>query len=356
MPDIPVYGDVQFGRQVCDTTVLTPITLDNAGDRIAVHVIAPKAGVIDRIRIPCDTVTGTSPVYEARLETIASGTSAEPSGTLADTNTNGTFTPTSATEMTITLTSSYTCTAGEHLAVVIVYSSGTIDGSNNASFWHARTVSNEWLGRALFTDDNVGSWSTSANYPNYGFVYSDGDYSLPNQFGGRSFDSTNISATSSPDEVGNLIVSPVTGTILGLAIVVDIDASTETFVGHIYDSDDTELGSTPTITEQNLAGAAQAGTIAIFTTPANVTAGNSYRITIEGTGSVNGGAFRAFGFDHTESRNRFFGFEMHRTERTDAGAWTDTTDEVFAIVPIWSAMRSGGDAIPNTGFNYQFAR
>ena len=122
----------------------TPFTVTNSTISASTHVIAwvrqaKNADAISAVHFLYGVRTGTPPTFSVSIETV--NTSGNPSGTDAGggSPTLVTFTPPASTAwnsliQTVTLTNSWTPTAGQLFAIVIRYSSGTINGSNCSSF------------------------------------------------------------------------------------------------------------------------------------------------------------------------------------------------------------------------------
>jgi hypothetical protein len=94
---------------------------------------------IGGIAVGLVSVTGTSPVYQVRVETVSPATASKksptPTGTLWGTNTYGTFTPTGTNKyIYCDLVSSASLDSGDVFALVLKYYSGTVDTSNYATF------------------------------------------------------------------------------------------------------------------------------------------------------------------------------------------------------------------------------
>jgi len=110
--------------------------LDSSGDKYGFLFQAAEAATITRLGFRMQIVTGTSPIYRISLQGI--NAAGDPDGTI-----KGEGSPASATFDAstlgwlngswnwVTLSNSYVCTKGEFLALVIDYSSGTINASNS---------------------------------------------------------------------------------------------------------------------------------------------------------------------------------------------------------------------------------
>lgn len=113
--------------------------LNGTTDAVEFIFQAVAAATITRLGFRVGTRTGTPPTYRISLQGV--NASGNPDGTIkgGGTPASATFTPPASTAWNnswqwVTLDNAYTCARGEYLAIVIDYSSGTIDGSNNITF------------------------------------------------------------------------------------------------------------------------------------------------------------------------------------------------------------------------------
>lgn len=114
-------------------------TLNQATDQAEWVFETDEAAVITRVGFRYGSRTGTPPTYVISLQGVDS--SGNPDGTIKGgaSPASATFTPPADTSWNgdwqwITLSNSYACARDEALALVIGYSSGTVDVSNNSSF------------------------------------------------------------------------------------------------------------------------------------------------------------------------------------------------------------------------------
>lgn len=146
--------------------------------------------------------TGTPPTFRVSLQSLdANG---NPDGTVlgGGSPASATFTPPAdatwdGTWQKVALTNSYTPTRGQIVALVIEYSSGTIDASNNSSFAYA--CSNGAISKAFPVGGNnvSGTWSNkNSRVPVISYYTAAGCYGFPM----KSFSSTNYTSTTTPDE------------------------------------------------------------------------------------------------------------------------------------------------------------
>lgn len=159
------------------------MALDSNDDKAAWVFQAHDALTITRLAVYCQNPgAGTSPTYRVSLQSVNS--SGEPSGTIlgGGSPASGTTTLTQDTWSWVSLSNSYACSRGQLLAVVIDYSSGTIDGSNY------REVATG-LGGALWNlpypvkQPDGGGWSKSNLRPIFGYGTAGAKYGYLNHAG-----------------------------------------------------------------------------------------------------------------------------------------------------------------------------
>lgn len=121
----------------------------NANNDALVFVVqATEAATVTRLGLRVTTITGTSPTYRISAQGLTTAGAAD--GTIKG-GTNNALKTFDATGLGwtdgewhwLTLDESFAVTRGEMFAIVIDYSSGTIDGSNNVSFSASFTVTPE---------------------------------------------------------------------------------------------------------------------------------------------------------------------------------------------------------------------
>lgn len=145
-------------------TSLTTHTIDAANDKIALVMTAPADIDITDIGIYCSAVTGSSPTYAAGFFEVDS--SGNPTTNPLNGLTGGQFVPTAGAFASSTLFDPVSLSYGTQFAVVIQHSSGTINGSNNATFAAAAPFP---ASLSLLTPramlDTAGVWSTVTGLP-----------------------------------------------------------------------------------------------------------------------------------------------------------------------------------------------
>jgi hypothetical protein len=160
-------------------------TCDQSADAAEFIFQAPPDGsiTITQLGIRLATITGTTPTYRISLQGVDAATG-NPDGTIkgGGSPASKTFSPSSLgwsnnTWHWLTLDNSYATSNGEYLAVVIDYSTGTVDVSNNASF----TLTNSAipLGFPYVIANNNGSRSKQSLQPIFGYKTASAAYGYP---------------------------------------------------------------------------------------------------------------------------------------------------------------------------------
>jgi hypothetical protein len=295
--------------------------IDAATEKTAFLFYAPKTGSIDRLCFMTQTVTlGTT--VDVRLETVDTATG-NPSGTLVGTNTNASQVIADANDSTwfeVTLTAAASVTAGQFLALVVANSgSGNLNiGATNAGTGMSSPIPG-------YTSLYTGTWTLNAGRMGIGAVrYDDGSY--PHVSGLFPITSlataTDLHTGTTPDEVGNIFVAPISCTVAGLYALIINWAPADTFELVLYEvSGGTVLAAAT--------GGGQSATTPNkwwqFATPQDITAGDTYRVVVKPTAAT---ALRILDITvNTAAKDSMAGigtWGMTRCSRTNAGAWDDT--------------------------------
>lgn len=143
----------------------------NASARIVAGVFAAEKGItVDRVYLSHVSTTGTSPTYRASLQAL--NASGQPDGTVlgGGSPASATFNPTSlgwsaASMNEVLLSNSFNISNGINYAVVVDYSSGTIDGSNFSTFGYYTAP----LSGLPYAIDYQASWNKRANRPLFAY-------------------------------------------------------------------------------------------------------------------------------------------------------------------------------------------
>lgn len=166
-------------------TTFTAFALDVATDTLEWIFQAPSAITITRLGFRYGLRTGTPPTYRISLQGVdATGI---PDGTIKGATNNAlkTFTPPADTTWDAlwqwqTLTESYTCARGEWLSIVIDYSAGTVNGTNNSTFTSIQSFGGNRQGHPYAIHNNAGTRTRqTAGNPIYGYSSASVSYGNP---------------------------------------------------------------------------------------------------------------------------------------------------------------------------------
>lgn len=305
---------------------LSTQAMNASGVAVAGIFKCEKAGTIDRIESWVTAITGTCPTYDARLESLSA---AFPSNSLIAANTNLAWQPSGTGMQSQTLTASRVVAVNDLLAAVIRYSSGTIDGSNFATFRSrcSGAVSGggqtPWFPRAVL--NTGGGWAVATTFPTVTPRYSDGSY--PALIGHTpTMTSRDFNSGTNPDERGNRFTAPHTVNCHGARIYVR-KASGSDFTVKLYDASNNVLASSAVTVNDQMGDASNQLYLPVFWTPVGLIGGQDYRLTVLAT-TANTLRISDLTFSSADAR-RAFGFEQYSTTRNDSGgSWTDDATAV----------------------------
>ena len=346
---LQVYSDLKYNLLANVNTLnitFDNILIDAAGEKAGFILRAPKAGEISKIGFKTNVVT-TGDTVDVRLENVST-TTGLPDGTLVDgvaANVGVVISTTDNTWYTATLTATATVTKGQYIAVVIV--NGAVPGVINIAK-HDVTIRTE--GRFPFSAQFTASWVDVAGAPNVVIGYDDGTFPDLNWDGPRCADGGGeiaFNSTDSPDEIGNIFQIPFPARVAGFEFSADLGV-TQAMEVILYDSDGTSelLNFSPE--EDTQRDETNPGKyIYKFASTADLVKDTNYRLVLKpGTTDTEVQFYSVDDAAHLESWPG--GTAMHRTERTNAGAWSQTTTQRIQIYPIFSAF--GDDAGGGTTF------
>ncbi len=311
----------------------------NVSNNGAAAIFTAKAGTITKIGIYTSAVT-TPPVCQLSLEGVSANA---PDGTIKNsTNAFVTFTPAVGWSWQTIGSSGLVCTGNEILAAVLRYSSGTVDGSHNATF-AVRTATPPNVGAFYAATLSAGTWSTVQQPPSIAVQYSDGSV-LSGMFGLSALanDTTWNNTTTSTLYKGVAFAPQVrcrmSGAMVGLR-----PASTSTYNIKLFDASNNILSSGVLTPGQNWSGVAAAlpGFIP-FSAPQILTAGSTYRLVMEASSANNPTTFPKYTFPDVNLKRAIFA-DLSSTVGSSAFSWTDsTTDNFYNVMPVLDQIDSGG--------------
>lgn len=338
VPDLLLYlGPIVTGSN--------NVVLDAVGEKAALIFQPPKAGSIDRVGFRVGTVT-TGDTVDVRLETV--GTDGFPTGTLWGTTTNGSKAVAAAnTYYETALTASATVDTDDFVAAVVVQ--GSVPGNFNV------LVANNLLQAPPYGASFLSAaWSFApAAAPIMWFRYTDGSYAyVPGVLPGQVA-TVALSSTTTPDEVGMKITVPIACKVKGLWFYSG-DATTPDLTAKLYDLSDTVLESVA-VDGDFYSGAVGTAKVHrfMFDTEVSLTAGAGVRAALAFTTTTTINTARSASLFSTSVATAYpHGGAAVGTQRTDAGAWTDTTDQFYPVGLILSALDDGASSGGARSFGY----
>jgi len=182
------------------------------------------------------------------------------------------------------------------------------------------------------------SWAKQNAVATFGVKYDDGSvYGIPGTYpvtGSSAFSVTGINTGSTPDEIGVKFQVPFPCRVRGIHWNGGLANAADQF--KLYNAADSVLG---TITIDSDQVYSTRGQFHLFAADIELTKDVWYRITLL-PGGGNSCSVNEFEVASAAYLDQFAGGQnYHRTERTDAGGWTDTTTKV----PVISLLINGFD-------------
>lgn len=266
--------------------------LDASTDALEYIFKANAPITINQIGVRLGAITGTTPTYRVSLQGV--GTTGNPDGTVKGATNNAlkTFTPSGLgwsnnTWHWLTLDETYTCARGEDLAVVIDYSSGTVDGSNNASF--TSTINGGVLGFPYVIQNNATVRTRQGAVPIFGYASAGAAYGFPIQ----AVTNTNFNTGSTPDEYALKWTLPagwgLTYQVVGVYMLFAMPATGKTITLTLYDTDANTALQTVTHDSDYVTGAANRPMFVPFdeSSLSALSFGSTYRLSIKTSDTSN---------------------------------------------------------------------
>lgn len=319
-------------------------TLDGATDQIEFMFQCEDACAIDGLCVRQGTTGGTPPQYGISLQGV--NTSGRADGTIkSSSNAVGNLTLPGVNAVACnTLTSSYPCTKGEHLAAVL-YPVGTPNGTDNAGFSYSNANALSHRYPMSWTVD-AGSATYRSGLPMFGYKCGSTYYGfLPETSGQHDFGSG-----STGDERGNKFTIPASS-----CATFKIDAAR--FNGYVNSAsnsldiviyENTTSRQDVTIDGDYDNSGGSAGIIqGRFEEGYTFNCGTEYVVAVKpnASGGTSAG-LQYLIFDSANHQNSLpLGTTMFYTERTDAGSWNDNTSKralIDLIISDITEPASGG--------------
>lgn len=336
------------------------VVINNPAVIAAFEFQCGEPGTINALGFRYAVRTGTPPTYRISLQGVNG--SGNPDGTIKGgvSPASKTFTPPADTSWDAltrleTLDNPYTCTRGEFLSVVIDYSSGTIDASNNGTFattWNIPT--NGIQSFPIAQSFNGASWTKSTQLPLFFYTTTAGKtYGYPIV--------SHFSTARSAGAESAMFFSLPTGTaqsykVAGVRAVITTPAAAK-FIKVVLYAGVTVLQSVTVDSDYFTSPGATTRLVQIWfpeTMLATLSAGTTYRIGISPQDSSNNVALYSFSVHDTQAMTAFpGGVAWGFSSRTGCGGpcdaqtavgWTDSNN----VRPMMSLILEDVTPPPST--------
>ncbi len=319
------------------TPVFVLTLVDDVNEAAAFILRVYKAGNIRKIGFRLGTVN-IGATIAIRVETVSN--TGNPTNTLWGTNTSATLIVTAADTDTwkwVTLTADAVVVVGDILAVKFNFSVGT-------DFEITTSIGN--FGRptgipySLFLS-TAGVWTRTSSVINIGLEYSDATRPFFNSAPTLTVGSTRtFNSGSSPDEIGIRLKVPMGCKATGAIVRVGEGAST-TYDVILYNSASSALATVTIDADISSAPAATGPIYVPFGAPVTIGGNSLYRLVVRPT-TTDDVLLEEYSVDSAGTFEQHAGgVEVYSTERTDAGAWTDTTTSRCMIALLISDLDDG---------------
>lgn len=304
------------------------LTLDGTGDRLAVIFQAPKTGNIAAIGFVTRTVI-IGDLVDVRLETVDVASPGNPSGTLVAVNANGILTVLSTDDnkyLEQAFTAACPVVQGTPLYAAVL-SAATFAGSGNIDIAYLAGADTANTFHLPYTRQNAsGSYTEQSLRPLCLVIkYDDGTYA---HIGGghypvKALNTVTFNSGSTPNTRGLKFTMPFTTRVRGIWMAVNFTTNAAMVDVILYDALDNIIDTITLDTDQ--VGVTSGSRVHRLIWPAvhTLTTGAVYRAVFVPSGS--NFALLDFDVDSAALMDAFEGGQaFHYTQRTGAGAWTDT--------------------------------
>lgn len=312
--------------------------LSDSTSAVAVIFKASKSASITKIGAWQTAKTGTAPTYRFALEGVTD--TRVPDGTVKGSTTAKKDQANPANGWTwYTLDTPFTTTQGQLYAATVRYLSGTVNGSNFATY--AYCVVTERGGTPYSLSCATGTWTLSTrNLPSISIQYSDGSFE-PYMGSLSSATITQWNSSSNPLQRGNAMTFTYGCTLSGVLCSIRIADASDFKINVYAGSNTTPIASITVDASQYAVGTGNAvAGLYLFDSPITVTPGTVYRFTIEPTTGTNIVTFWDIGFNESDGRIACFG-PMYKTTSPSSISWSDSTSNAFCITPTLATIDNG---------------
>ena len=345
--ELKTFPGAEFGDNVYS------ITFNDSADAVITIFQCPEACDLTGAMARCATVTGTSPFYKFELFAVDTSAYFTPTGSALATTTNFQGV---VGDVQASFTSAYTCSQGQVLCLKLSYGSGTIDGSNNASFkfatatirYNLMPMTAYWTGSSWYGSNQY--WPTMCVQTDITGVDFGGIYNIA--YGGDEFITTGGERYAQRIDLpaGENLEFHVDGFRFCGAVENSGGAS---LIAGVWPASGSALASvTIDSHQQNYQMGQDYSRSYLFTSTATLTSGNVYYMGFEHTG---GGSGDDLNVDYSEPGSAnglksWPGGDNFYASKYSSSSWTDDVTRRLLLNPILSSVHGsgggGGSSIP----------
>jgi hypothetical protein len=341
MQTISPFEHPYLSNQGSTSPSLGSTLIDADNEAIAGVLVVPYGMNIATLMFKTGTVT-TGGDLIVEVQTLdASG---DPSGTLWATNTSGTITV-NATDDNVWLEKALTANAvvagGQLVAFVIrrpvgsTFAGNIVSTANGSTTWTPK-VSNNYVD--VF---NTGAWVKNATQCSIvSFKDSNGAvYQVIDNLAIMTWANITYNNGSSPNRYGNRFRLTFPTRIVGLMLNVDMDGD---FTIAVTDDSGTQLGVSPTYRAVDRSATVFGRAVGYFGTPVSITANTWYRVEVIPTTATS-----LILREVTVQAQAYLavlggGSDFYQCQRTDTGAFTDSTTHRTLMSLLLDQVSDGG--------------
>jgi hypothetical protein len=248
---------------------------------IGLKVVAEQSKVPSKIWVYVHSETGTSPSYDARIETDSSG---QPSGTLYHANATATFTATAAGWISATFGSAPAALATGTTYWIVIQPNGAPDGSNYIAVRYHNPTEIDNLRKRL--TKTSGSWEAAGTETGVAWLvveFDDADTMWPDMAWAFAGTQANQSVSDTL-YVGVKFTAPINGTLNGVRMAARRSSGTVDATVVVRAVGGGSDLATFTLDDANF-GTFVGGFTCFFATPPTLTQGTQYVVYLRGNGA-----------------------------------------------------------------------
>ena len=333
----PFYGIVTVGTAT--------LLIDASGEKAAFIGRVPKTGDLEAFEFCLGAVT-QAPTNGLKCSfQDVDLTTGDPDGTVDQSVVVTTGLTTDAWVAPGDFSATRAVARGDRLACVIEFESFAASDSVNIRLIDTRATAEMDFVNECYADLFTTSWAKQfLAGPRLALRYNDGSYValLGNAYPYLNPDITvSVRSDTTPDEVGNIFQVPFTCAVGGCWVDMDLDSVCDIV---LYDSDGASVLATASCDPDVRQTTVSRMTPLWFSTDVTLAVNTNYRLVVKPT-TASFVTPKAFSVNTASLLDGFpMGQTMHRTERTDAGAWTETTTQRMYMGLVITKLDDGVSA------------